>query len=135
MLGIAAATIHYTYKPTFQIKVTQENPYSANVDVRTKHYPAITRITNQNMECLKRKGYRISETHDKNMYSNWYIIARLEVIDSSNRYIQKHSPLPAEKLIANCKEYDVHTEIIYKYDNEFGNEVQEQKNSIGINVM
>jgi hypothetical protein len=127
VLGMAGAAIHYAYKPTFQMKVTQENTYSANVNIRTKHYPIITRITNQNMACLKKKGYRISETPDKNIYSSWHVITRLEMDDGSNGYMQKYTPLLAEKLIADCKECNAHTEIIYKYDNEFGNEVQEKK--------
>jgi hypothetical protein len=124
VLGMAGAAIHYIYKPKFQLKVTHESINSANVHIRTKHYPTITQISNENMACLKKKGYRIYETLDKNIYSNWRAIARLEMQD-------KDPVLPdsvvAEKVIADCKECNAHTEILYRYDNEFGNEVQQKK--------
>ena len=120
LLGGMFYLIHDLYAPKFQMKIIQnDDGHSVNVYIRAKNYPKITRITNQNMTCLKKKGYSIIEMLDSGIYSNWRNITTLKMPDNTNIY--------KENFIADCKECDAHTEIIYKYDNEFGNEVQSKK--------
>ncbi len=118
VFGSIFGAIHYLLAPKFQMKVIQSDSQSAAVHIRAKNYPHITKITNQNSACLKNKGYRIIEMLDRGIYSSWHKITHID--------IQKSIDMPKEKFIADCKECDTHTEIIYKYDNEFGNEVQKK---------
>lgn len=119
IIGCIFGAIHNLYTPKFQMKVSQNDSQSAAVYVRAKKYPHVTKIINQNTACLKTKGYYIIEMLDTGIYSNWHEITNLSA--------QKSIGVSKEKLIADCKECDTHTEIIYKYDNEFGNEVQKKK--------
>ncbi len=113
--------------PNFQMKMIQKNNYSANVEIRQKGYSKIKRITNHNIECLKNKGYTVDEESNKFLYSSWSKQAYLETVDTTNRYLPKVVDLPKEKLIRDCKECNVHSEIVYEYDNIFGNEKQAKK--------
>lgn len=120
--------LHINTSPRFQLKVIQKNNYSGQVYIRERNYPHIRKITNKNIECLKNKGYYVNEKVDKySISSYWDNIAYLETINQSNRYLPKTIELSKEKLISNCKECDVYTEIIYDYDSIFGNEKQKKK--------
>lgn len=112
----------------FQMKVTQKNNYSAQIDIRKKSNPHIIKITNKNIECLKNKGYSVKEKLDtRALYVFWDNIAYLETVDTSNRYVPRAIELSKDTLIRDCKECNVHTEIIYEYDDLFGNEKQTKK--------
>lgn len=126
--GVVIAGFTAVTSPKVQMKVTQTvNNYSANIDIRRLNYPGIEKITNKNIDCLKQKGYSIFDYSQHSMINGfWYNIVHLETIDKSNEYCPKAIELTKEKLIQDCKECDVYSEIIYKYDSIFGNEKQKK---------
>lgn len=126
--GIVIAGITAINSPKIQMKVTQANNYSANVDIRRQNYPNIQKITHKNIDCLKQKGYSIVDyTHNSMINGLWYKMVNLKAIDTNDKY-PKVIELTKEKLIQDCKECDVSSEIIYSYDSIFGNEKQKRKN-------
>ncbi len=128
IMGICIGGLSLLHLPSFQMKVTQKNNYSAQVDIRRRNYPKIKRITNQNIDCLNKKGYSVHQGLNKYYYSNtWNTIGYLDTIDRTNRREPKVIELSKEKFISDCKECNVHTEIIYEYDSIFGNEKQKKK--------
>jgi hypothetical protein len=127
----------------FQLKVIQNNDYSANINMRINanidRYVCIKKIINKNIECLKNKGYLINENLNEGylIHTNfnkylltpyfWNNITYLETVDYSYSLIPRTFKLSKEKLIKDCKECNVHTEIIYEYDDIFLNEKQNKK--------
>jgi hypothetical protein len=55
IVGGFSALVYNTYTPKFQMKLTQDINNSAAVFVRTKNYPKIRSMTNNNLECLREK--------------------------------------------------------------------------------
>jgi hypothetical protein len=113
-------------RPKIQMKITPKNEYAADVNIRSHNYPRITKISNQNMDCLERKGYAVREDGGNGCISSisWYQIAYLEA-DRANE--SKTVKLSKEKFLNDCKECDIYTEIIYGHDTIFGNEKQVKK--------
>ncbi len=113
------------------------NNYSADINIRisSREHPQILSINNKNIMCLKKKGYTVSDTttKDSSYGSIWDRIVLVETLANRDRCFPKTlgvtelTELTKEKLINDCKECNVHTEIIYKYTNIFGNETQEKK--------
>lgn len=117
-LGILLATLVYSSKkPSYQMKV-QKHPSSfrniCDVSIRNRGgYPSHEKTTHHNIDCLKKKGYFL-KTNSFYRYSDWNDVVNVYEDD-------------IEKLLADCKECNVHTEIAFEYTNMFGNEVQDSQ--------
>jgi hypothetical protein len=119
VLTVAFGILDHLGSPKLQMNVTQNRDnYSADVSIRTRNSPQIISVNNKNIECLKQKGYIVNDTDNKYYGGSWNRIVYVETGSKE---------LPNEKLINDCKECNVHTEIIYKYDNIFWNEKQDKK--------
>lgn len=134
MLILLGATVGGWYlfidlitRPKYQMKMMSDSPSSANIQIRRNiisGYGDIHTIKHKNIEELKKKGYSVYEDKDNKYICSytWHRFVSLETVDRTDKFYPKEIDLPKDKLIADCKECDVYTEIIYRYNNVFGNE-------------
>jgi hypothetical protein len=123
-LGIGIVGFNYIMKPKFEMKIYR-NHFNTNIlnnDIRYKNnYPHVKSLKHYNIDSLQKKQYNISQktpSYYGGVYlSNlsWDTFATIGKKDNIDQFV------------ADCKESDVYTEIIYSYDNFFGREVQAKK--------
>ncbi len=123
IFGGVGIILSKSYKPDFQMKIIHDDlPHIVVVKIRKQNYPSVKKITHKNIEGLKEKGYTIYNYTDN--YTLRYDHIWHNIIDISTKYYLKNIDITKDKLIEDCKECDVYTEIIYNYNTIFGNEKQ-----------
>ena len=101
-------------KPKYQIKLQKSAyPNIYNVSIRCRGYASVELIKHHNIDCLKAKGCFVN-TASVTINHYWTNVATI-----------RHDDI--EKLLAECIECNVHTEVVYERTNIFGNEVQESQ--------
>ena len=113
MMALYAGALYgvgvWLWNPSYQMKVNQHG----TVQVRkSKGFPNGIRVEQKNLECLLKKGYHIT---NNSRYGDTYIYDRWQEI-----YYVENTDI--KKLLADCKECNVHTEIRYKWDDVLKNE-------------
>lgn len=114
---LGAFTMSSNKKPKYQMQL-QKNPVDYgnryNVSIRCNGYASHEITKHHNIDCLKAKGYAITIEQVYNYNHYWTNVANIYHDD-------------IEKILADCKECNVYTEVVYERTNMFGNEVQESQ--------
>lgn len=124
VFGLATVGFNHITKPTLQMKIYKNhfNRNTLNVDIRYKNgFPCIRSLKHFNTDLLQKKQYSISQKPPS--YYGGVYLSNL----SWDTFATIGKKDTIDKFIEDCKECDVYTEIIYSYDNFFGNEVQAKK--------
>lgn len=124
VFGLGSVGFNHITKPKLQIKIYKNhfNTNILNVDIRYKNgFPHVKSLNHYNTITLEKKGYSISQK-SPSYYGRVYLS---DVSWKTFATIGKKDTI--DQFVADCKESDVYTEIIYSYDNFFGNEVQAKK--------
>jgi hypothetical protein len=103
-------------RPKFKMAVVKsELSDTASINIIQTRSPNIRHINTNNTDCLKNKGYDVNLRLPGYIDSHlWYGIGNI-----------KKDGMTGQRLIADCKECQVNTEIIYEYNNILlGNKVQ-----------
>lgn len=126
VFGLATVGFNQITKPKIQMKI-YKNHYNTNVlnvDIRYKNsYPRVRSLKHHNTDTLQKKQYIISQK-PPSYYGNVYLS---NLSWDTFATIGKKDTISKNQFTKDCKECDVYTEIIYSYDNFFGNEVQDKK--------
>jgi hypothetical protein len=126
VLGLATVGFNQITKPKFQMKISKNhyNTNALNVYIRYKNsFPRVKSLNHHNTTSLEKKGYSIS--HPTPSYYGGVYLSNLSW-DAFATIGKKDTPTKSQ-FTEDCKEANVYTEIIYSYDNFFGNEVQDKK--------
>ena len=124
VFSLATVGFNHITKPKLQMKIYKNhfNTNILNIDIRYKNgFPHVRSMKHFNTDLLQNKQYIISQkppSYYGGVYlSNvsWDTFATIGKMDTIDQFL------------ADCKEGDVYTEIIYSYDNFFGMEVQAKK--------
>ncbi len=106
--------LYYTNKnkPKFKMMIVESYSSTAYINIQHTKYPHIKHIITNNTDCLKDKGYDVN-LKIPDVY-RWDMTYSIGNIKKDNRTKQR--------FIADCKECQVNTVIIYEYnDIIFGN--------------
>lgn len=107
-IGLFICGLQYFPSPTVSLKV-KENRGDIVTTLKHRDYPKFKRVETNNLDCLREKGYSIKNN------SGYHVISQK---DNASLAIAKKG-LTKEEFLADCKECNVRTEVIYSYRGPF----------------
>lgn len=115
--SVCAGTYMYLnmFVPKFKLKAAHEED-CARIMIRTRGMKTVKRITDNGMDCMRKKGY----TYEPERYAGHTFFNHWDQIGT----IKKTKPFDKEEFIADCKECNAGTYVRYNYETIFGNEKQ-----------
>lgn len=125
VLGLYVGFVYYDTCPTYKMKVfynsDRDRAWSQlgpgyNVDIYLKNgYTTEERVKHNNIECMRQKGYNV-QIYEQPSYRRYYNYG-------NNCAARIESKGPIEQILEDCKQCDVHTEITYRFNDMFRNEI------------
>lgn len=119
-IGIILGALSFSpnKKPRYQMKLQKNtvdfgNRYSVSMRC-IGGYPSQQITKHHNIDCLKSRGHFVKTESVYTYYRYWTNVANIYHDD-------------IEKILADCKDCNVYTEVVYERTNIFGNEVQESQ--------
>ena len=108
--------LYYIVSPSYTMKIRNKSPFRGHkVILYLKNgFTHEEFVKHKNIDCLRQKGHNVRIFERRNRYSD----NDCACVDSKE---------PIEKILEDCKQCDVHTEISYRFYDMFRNEITRKK--------